>query len=88
MDARKQIEREMERFKVCEKETKTKAFSKEGLGQQLKTVCTRSVLSVFWFLTLFLYFLLFFWDILYLILYSLCKVFQFYFFDSFCWTVF
>lgn len=40
MDARKQIEREMERFKVCEKETKTKAFSKEGLGQQPKTVST------------------------------------------------
>ncbi|XP_043691353.1 CCR4-NOT transcription complex subunit 3 isoform X2 [Telopea speciosissima] len=37
LDARKQIEREMERFKVCEKETKTKAFSKEGLGQQPKT---------------------------------------------------
>ncbi|KAJ4910667.1 hypothetical protein Rs2_05288 [Raphanus sativus] len=29
--ARKLIEREMERFKICEKETKTKAFSKEGL---------------------------------------------------------
>lgn len=40
MDARKQIEREMERFKICEKETKTKAFSKEGLGQQPKTVRT------------------------------------------------
>ncbi|KAL8167152.1 hypothetical protein V2J09_008651, partial [Rumex salicifolius] len=38
LDARKQIEREMERFKICEKETKTKAFSKEGLGQQPKTV--------------------------------------------------
>ncbi|KAG9148321.1 hypothetical protein Leryth_012262 [Lithospermum erythrorhizon] len=37
MDARKSIEREMERFKICEKETKTKAFSKEGLGQQPKT---------------------------------------------------
>lgn len=37
LEARKQIEREMERFKVCEKETKTKAFSKEGLGQQPKT---------------------------------------------------
>ncbi|GER39952.1 transcription regulator NOT2/NOT3/NOT5 family protein [Striga asiatica] len=37
MDARKQIEREMERFKICEKETKTKAFSKEGLVQQPKT---------------------------------------------------
>ena len=38
LDARKLIEKEMERFKVCEKETKTKAFSKEGLGQQPKTV--------------------------------------------------
>lgn len=37
MDARKLIEREMERFKICEKETKTKAFSKEGLVQQPKT---------------------------------------------------
>ncbi|XWS42453.1 hypothetical protein CRYUN_Cryun16bG0015400 [Craigia yunnanensis] len=37
VDARKQIEREMERFKICEKETKTKAFSKEGLGQHPKT---------------------------------------------------
>ncbi|KAL8162876.1 hypothetical protein V2J09_014365 [Rumex salicifolius] len=37
LDARKQIEREMERFKICEKETKTKAFSKEGLVQQPKT---------------------------------------------------
>ncbi|EFJ20408.1 hypothetical protein SELMODRAFT_109010 [Selaginella moellendorffii] len=37
VDARKLIEREMERFKVCEKETKTKAFSKEGLGQLPKT---------------------------------------------------
>lgn len=42
MDARKLIEREMERFKVCEKETKTKAFSKEGLGQQPKTVSETS----------------------------------------------
>lgn len=32
LDARKDIERRMERFKVCEKEAKTKAFSKEGLG--------------------------------------------------------
>ncbi|XP_056171455.1 uncharacterized protein LOC115683302 isoform X2 [Syzygium oleosum] len=37
VDARKLIEREMERFKICEKETKTKAFSKEGLGQQPRT---------------------------------------------------
>eukprot|EP00884_Botryococcus_braunii_P016741 jgi/Botrbrau1/3750/Bobra.0363s0027.1 len=34
--ARKDIEAEMERFKICEKETKTKAFSKEGLGQAAK----------------------------------------------------
>ena len=34
--ARKDVERQMERFKVCEKETKTKAFSKEGLGQVTK----------------------------------------------------
>ena len=35
-DARKLIETEMERFKVCEKEFKTKAFSKEGLSQAPK----------------------------------------------------
>jgi len=46
MDARKLIEREMERFKVCEKETKTKAFSKEGLGQQPKTVSNITSLPV------------------------------------------
>jgi len=34
-DARKLIETEMERFKICEKEFKTKAFSKEGLSQQV-----------------------------------------------------
>jgi CCR4-NOT transcription complex subunit 3 len=34
--ARKDIEAQMERFKICEKETKTKAFSKEGLGQAAK----------------------------------------------------
>lgn len=49
MDARKQIEREMERFKVCEKETKTKAFSKEGLGQQPKTVSFLSSLPTYLF---------------------------------------
>ncbi|KAF1322433.1 General negative regulator of transcription subunit 3, partial [Globisporangium splendens] len=32
-DARKLIEQKMEEFKVCEKETKTKAYSKEGLAQ-------------------------------------------------------
>ena len=36
VEARKRVERQMERFKVCEKETKTKAFSKEGLGQATK----------------------------------------------------
>ena len=36
LDARKQIEAEMERFKVLEKQTKTKAYSKEGLQQVLK----------------------------------------------------
>jgi CCR4-NOT transcriptional regulation complex NOT5 subunit len=33
MDARKAIEREMERFKTCEKEAKMKQFSKMALGQ-------------------------------------------------------
>src|SRR5687767_1368075 len=32
MEARKLIEQKMEEFKVCEKETKTKAYSKEGLA--------------------------------------------------------
>lgn len=36
MEARKNIEKEMERFKHCEKEAKTKAFSKAGLGQAVK----------------------------------------------------
>ncbi|GBG88882.1 hypothetical protein CBR_g48494 [Chara braunii] len=34
--ARKQIESEMERFKVCERASKIKAFSKEGLVKQVK----------------------------------------------------
>lgn len=34
MEARKTIESKMEQFKVCEKDTKTKAFSKEGLARQ------------------------------------------------------
>ncbi len=33
IDTRKLIETKMEQFKVCEKETKTKAFSKEGLAR-------------------------------------------------------
>lgn len=36
LDNRKLIEQQMERFRVVEKETKTKAFSKEGLGQAKK----------------------------------------------------
>lgn len=36
LEARRTIEQDMERFKVCEKETKTKAFSKEGLAQAVK----------------------------------------------------
>ncbi|KAL2944277.1 CCR4-NOT transcription complex subunit 3 [Bienertia sinuspersici] len=37
VDAQKLIEREMGRFEICEEETKTKAFTKEGLGQHSKT---------------------------------------------------
>ena len=33
-DARKKIEADMERFKVCEKETKTKAYSKVVSAQR------------------------------------------------------
>jgi CCR4-NOT transcriptional regulation complex NOT5 subunit len=36
IEARKSIENEMERFKVCEKEAKTKAFSKAALGAAVK----------------------------------------------------
>jgi CCR4-NOT transcription complex subunit 3 len=36
MDNRKLIETQMERFKVVERETKTKAYSKEGLGAAQK----------------------------------------------------
>ena len=36
VEARKNVEKQMERFKVCEKETKTKMFSKEGLAQAQK----------------------------------------------------
>ena len=35
-DARKLIETHMERFKVMERDTKTKAYSKEGLGKEAK----------------------------------------------------
>lgn len=49
MHSRKQIEREMEIFKVCEKETTTKAFSIEGLGQQPKTVSFLSSLPTYLF---------------------------------------
>ena len=36
-DARKKIEADMERFKVCEKETKTKAYSKVLFPKQCPT---------------------------------------------------
>ena len=35
-EARKIIESKMEQFKVCEKDTKTKAYSKEGLARDAK----------------------------------------------------
>jgi len=35
-EARKLIETKMEQFKVCEKETKTKTYSKEGLARETK----------------------------------------------------
>jgi hypothetical protein len=38
LEARKSIEREMERFKTCEKEAKMKQFSKAALGQVRKIV--------------------------------------------------
>ena len=34
--ARKRIEEKMEKFKICERETKTKAYSKEGLALAAK----------------------------------------------------
>ena len=36
IEARKLIETKMEQFKICEKETKTKTYSKEGLARQEK----------------------------------------------------
>ncbi|KAL1915697.1 uncharacterized protein VTP21DRAFT_6456 [Calcarisporiella thermophila] len=36
IENRKMIEQQMERFKACEKEMKTKAYSKEGLSQSMK----------------------------------------------------
>ncbi len=34
VEARKRIEQKMEQFKICEKETKTKTYSKEGLARE------------------------------------------------------
>lgn len=34
LEVRRRIESKMEQFKVCEKETKTKKFSKEGLARE------------------------------------------------------
>lgn len=36
-EARKVIESKMEQFKVCEKDTKTKAYSKEGLARDARS---------------------------------------------------
>ena len=36
LDYRRLIETKMEKFKICEKDTKTKAYSKEGLARQAK----------------------------------------------------
>lgn len=36
IEARKNIETKMEQFKICEKDTKTKAYSKEGLAREAK----------------------------------------------------
>jgi CCR4-NOT transcription complex subunit 3 len=36
-EARKIIESKMEQFKICEKDTKTKAYSKEGLARDART---------------------------------------------------
>ena len=41
-DARKKIEADMERFKVCEKETKTKAYSKVFASLPSPSACTLS----------------------------------------------
>jgi CCR4-NOT transcriptional regulation complex NOT5 subunit len=42
LEARKSIEREMERFKTCEKEAKMKQFSKAALGQVRRIVSSSS----------------------------------------------
>eukprot|EP01132_Coremiostelium_polycephalum_P006754 gene6754-8376_t len=42
MDSRKSIEQKMEQFKACEKETKTKAYSKEGLDMSSKDEMAKS----------------------------------------------
>jgi CCR4-NOT transcription complex subunit 3 len=39
IDARKAIEKDMERFKVFEKEAKTKTYSKEGLAAMVRDEC-------------------------------------------------
>lgn len=36
LESRKLIESKMEQFKICEKDTKTKAYSKEGLAREAK----------------------------------------------------
>ena len=43
MDNRKLIETQMERFKIVERETKTKAYSKEGLTNSSRMVCVSTL---------------------------------------------
>ena len=42
MDNRKLIETQMERFKIVERETKTKAYSKEGLTNSARVGVNKS----------------------------------------------
>ena len=42
MDNRKLIETQMERFKIVERETKTKAYSKEGLTNSARVSVDKS----------------------------------------------
>jgi CCR4-NOT transcription complex subunit 3 len=48
LEARKSIEREMERFKTCEKEAKMKQFSKAALGQVRRGSSSSSSVHIPW----------------------------------------
>lgn len=43
LEVRRRIESKMEQFKVCEKETKTKKFSKEGLAREAEVRTVHAV---------------------------------------------